>query len=222
MKEIGPGVFQLESTGRTVNIFLVQADVPVLVDTGTARQGAAVGEELRAAGVTPELVVLTHGDFDHCGAADEIRRETGALVCAPAAERALLTGAEQRRLFVRVLIRSVNRGRAPRLPSIDRWLEPGEGIAGLEAIPTPGHTPGHTAYLLGTTLFAGDAVITGETFRQPVEMFCIDPDEARRSIEKLSMKDIELVASGHGRPSGNGKANLAALASTWVDESVRR
>jgi hydroxyacylglutathione hydrolase len=216
VKEIGPGVYQLESTGRTVNIFLVQAEVPVLVDTGTARQGSAVVEELRSAGMLPELVLLTHGDFDHCGAADEIARATGAQVCAPAAERALLTGAERRRLFVRVLIRSVNGGRAPRLPSIDRWLEQGESIAGLEAIPTPGHTRGHTAYLLGTTLFAGDAVITGETFREPVEMFCIDSAEARRSIEKLAALDVDLVASGHGRPSGNGKANLAALASTWA------
>jgi glyoxylase-like metal-dependent hydrolase (beta-lactamase superfamily II) len=215
VNEVGPGVFQLESTGRTVNIFLVRAEVPVLIDTGTARQGTAVVEELRTAGMTPELVVLTHGDFDHCGAADEIRRATGAQVCAPTAERALLTGAEQRRLFVRVLIRSVNRGRAPRLPPIDRWLEPREGIAGLESIPTPGHTRGHTAYRLGTTLFAGDAVITGETFREPIEMFCIDPAQARRSIEKLATLDVDLVASGHGRPSRNGRANLAALASTW-------
>jgi glyoxylase-like metal-dependent hydrolase (beta-lactamase superfamily II) len=220
VKEIGPGVFQLESTGRTVNIFFVQADVPVLVDTGTARQGRAVVEELRSAGMTPELVVLTHGDFDHCGAADEIAHATGARVCAPAAERALLTGAEKRRLFVRFLIRTVNRGRGPRLPSIDRWLEPGEGIAGLETIPTPGHTPGHTAYRLGTTLFAGDAVITGEPFREPVEMFCIDPEEARRSIEKLATLEVDLVASGHGRPSRDGQANLAGLAETW--SSVRR
>jgi glyoxylase-like metal-dependent hydrolase (beta-lactamase superfamily II) len=215
VKEIGPGVFQLESTGRTVNIFIAQAEVSVLIDTGTARQGHAVVEEIRSAGMTPELVLLTHGDFDHCGAADVIGRATGARVYAPAAERALLTGAEKRRLFVRALIRGVNRGRAPRLPSIDQWLEPGEGIAGLEAIPTPGHTRGHTAYMLGTTLFAGDAVITGETFREPVEMFCIDPAEARRSIEKLATLDVDLVASGHGRPSTNGKANLAALASTW-------
>jgi glyoxylase-like metal-dependent hydrolase (beta-lactamase superfamily II) len=216
VKEIGPGVFQLESTGRTVNIFLVQAEVLVLVDTGTARQGRAVVDELHAAGMKPELVLLTHGDFDHCGAADEIRRATGARVCAPAAERALLTGTEKRRLFVRVLIRSVNRGRAPGLPSIDRWLEPDKGIAGLDAVPTPGHTRGHTAYLLGTTLFAGDAVITGETFREPIEMFCFDPAEARRSIEKLATLDVDLVASGHGRPSRNGKDNLAALAATWA------
>ena len=41
MKELGDGIFQLESTGRTVNIFLVQAGVTVLVDTGTERQGPA-------------------------------------------------------------------------------------------------------------------------------------------------------------------------------------
>ncbi len=215
MKELGDGIFQLESTGRTVNIFLVQAGVTVLVDTGTERQGPAVVDELRAEGASPELVLLTHADFDHSGGAEAIRRATGATVCAPAAERPLLAGAARRRLLIRVLIRGVNRGRAPHRPGIDRWLDAGEVVAGLEAIATPGHTPGHTAYRLGTTLLAGDAVITGPSFREPVARFCVDPAEARRSIEKLALLDVDLVASGHGRASTGGKEKLVALAASW-------
>ncbi len=215
MKEVSEGIFQLEATGRMVNVFLVQAEVPVLVDAGTERQGAAVADELRAEGALPELVLLTHADFDHSGGATAVRRATGAIVCAPAAEQPLLTGAQRRRLLVRVLIRGVNRGRAPRRPAIDRWIADGEIVAGLEAVATPGHTPGHTAYRLGTSLFAGDAVITGTTFREPVARFCVDWAEARRSIEKLARLDVDLAVSGHGRPSRDAREKLAALVATW-------
>jgi hydroxyacylglutathione hydrolase len=215
MREVGDGVFQLDATGRLVNIFLVHADVPVLVDAGGPRQGDAVVEELRAAGVTPELVLLTHGDFDHVGGADAVRRAFGAPVFGPAAERGLLTDELKRRWVVRMMIRSVNRGRWPKPPSIDRWIEDGEGVEGLEAVATPGHTPGHTAYLLGTTLIAGDSVITGETFREPVAMFNMDREEVRRSIEKLAGLDLDLAVCGHGPPARGAKAKLADLVAGW-------
>jgi glyoxylase-like metal-dependent hydrolase (beta-lactamase superfamily II) len=215
VKEVGEGIFQLESTGRTVNVFVVQADGPVLVDAGAPRQGREVVKELRSAGVSPELVLLTHADFDHTGGAETVRREFGAPILAPVTERPLLTGELQRRLFVRLLIRSVNRGRLPRPPSIDRWVEDGDQVAGLEAIATPGHTPGHTAYRLGRTLIAGDAVITGKSFREPLRMFNVDTVQARRSIERLAGFDLDLAVSGHGPPARGAKEKLAALVATW-------
>jgi glyoxylase-like metal-dependent hydrolase (beta-lactamase superfamily II) len=159
--------------------------------------------------------LLTHGDFDHFGGGDAVRRATGAPVWAPAAERPLLTGTLKRRLLVRTMIRAANHGRAPKLPSIDRWLEDGDDVEGLRAVATPGHTPGHTAYLHGSTLIAGDAVITGETFREPVPMFCMDVAETRRSIEKLSGLDTDLAVCGHGPPSRDAKAKLAELVANW-------
>jgi glyoxylase-like metal-dependent hydrolase (beta-lactamase superfamily II) len=215
VKEVGDGVFQLESTGRMVNIFLVQARVPVLVDAGMERHGPAVVEELRTAGVAPKLVVLTHADFDHTGGADAVRRATGAPVWAPAAERPLLTGELRRRFVVRAMIRAANRGRAPTSPKIDRWIEDGDEVEGLRAVATPGHTPGHTAYLHGSTLIAGDSVITGEAFREPVPMFCMDTAETRRSIEKLAGLDTDLAVCGHGPASRHSKLKLAELVANW-------
>ena len=84
-------------------------------------------------------------------------------------------------------------------------------VAGLEAIATPGHTPGHTSYLFGTTLIAGDAVITGKVFRGPVPMFCFDNAEVRRSIEKLAVLDVDLAVSGHGLPAHGARQQLADL-----------
>ena len=215
MKEVGDGVYQLESTGRMVNLFVVHARVPVLVDAGTERHGPAVVEELRAAGVAPKLVLLTHADFDHSGGADAVRQATGAPVWAPAAERPLLMGERKRRFVVRAMIRAANRGRGPRSPAIDRWIEDGDDVEGLHAVATPGHTPGHTAYLYGSTLIAGDAVITGESFREPVPMFCMDVAETRRSIEKLAGLDTDLAVCGHGPAARGAKEKLAELVAGW-------
>lgn len=211
MKEAGAGVFQLESGGRLVNVFLVHANVPVLVDAGGPRQSGALVAELRAAGVAPKLVLLTHGDFDHFGGAEAARTAFDAPIVAPAAERPLLTNELRRRWVVRAMIRSVNRGRLPKPPTVDRWIEPGEVVEGLEAIATPGHTPGHTVYRLGTTLIAGDAVITGDTFRPPVPMFCFDNAEVRRSIAELSKLYVELAVSGHGPPARGAREKLQEL-----------
>jgi hydroxyacylglutathione hydrolase len=215
VKDVGDGVFQLDATGRLVNIFLVHADVAVLVDAGGPRQADAVVEELRAAERPPELILLTHADFDHFGGADDVRRAFDAPIVAPDAERALLTGELDRRWLVRMMIRTVNRGRYPRPPTVDRWLADGEVIAGLEAIATPGHTPGHTVYRLGTTVIAGDAVITGQTFRPPVPMFCFDEAQTRRSIEKLAGLEVDLAVSGHGPPARGAKEKLVELVKSW-------
>jgi glyoxylase-like metal-dependent hydrolase (beta-lactamase superfamily II) len=214
MKAVGDGLFRLEATGRTVNAFLVLADAPVLVDAGTPRQGPAIVAELRAEAVVPELILLTHGDFDHAGGADAVRKATGAVVCAPAAERPLLTGEVRRRPFVRLLIRAANRGREPPMPAVDRWLDAGEVVAGLETVPTPGHTPGHTSYRIGRALIAGDALITGERFREPVRLFNVDTAEARRSIAKLAALDVDLAVSGHGPPARGARRKLEELAAT--------
>ena len=215
MREVGDGVFQLDAGRKLVNVFYVQADVPVLVDAGGPREAEALLGELLDEGAEPKLVLLTHGDFDHFGGAAAVRQALGAQIAAPAAERPLLTGEIDRRLHVRLMIRSVCRGRLPKPPTIDRWIELGEVVAGLEAIPTPGHTPGHTAYRFGRTLIAGDALITGERFRPPVPMFCFDNAETRRSIEKLAGLDFDLAVSGHGPESRDASEKLRALVETW-------
>jgi len=215
MREVGGGVFQLDAGGRQVNVFLVEADVQVLVDAGGPREADALVDELDYEGFEPKLVLLTHGDFDHFGGADAVRDAFGAPIVAPAAERALLTGDLRRRRVVNMMIRTVNRGRLPRPPSVDRWVETGDIVEGLEAIATPGHTPGHTSYRIGRTLIAGDAVITGATFRRPIPMFCFDNEEARRSIEKLAGLDFDLAVSGHGPASRNASERLRELVATW-------
>ena len=73
---------------------------------------------------------------------------------------------------------------------------------GWEVVATPGHTPGHVSYRLGTTIAGGDAFMTGEPFREAVAVFVADRAEARRSIEKLAGLDLRWPSAATARPPG--------------------
>lgn len=74
-------------------------------------------------------------------------------------------------------------------------------IAGVEAMPTPGHTHGLTSLVFetreGIVVVAGDAVLSFEHFdgREPAED-SEDPRAARRSIDRIA-KMADVVVPGH-------------------------
>jgi glyoxylase-like metal-dependent hydrolase (beta-lactamase superfamily II) len=213
MRDLGSGVRKLDSS-RVAGAYLVQAaERLVLVDCGTRRAGRKIADELERDGSRPELIVLTHGDPDHAGGADAVRERFEIEVWAPEADR---ENVEQR---------LANRGVAPRIvgtltrhrpPHIDHWFGPDEPIAGLEPIPTPGHTPGHTSFRCGQALIAGDAVVTGEDFKVPPGLLNVDTAEARESIAKLAGLAVELAVSGHGKPARNAQYKLRRLVESWL------
>ena len=68
----------------TVNCYLVATDSGfILIDTGSSNQRAELATELGNAGCKPghlDLIVLTHGDFDHTGNAAYLRQKLGAKI----------------------------------------------------------------------------------------------------------------------------------------------
>lgn len=172
--------------GRTLsqwplNCFLLRGPTGLtLVDAGC---GSAWGEGFggaRAAlgrlGLAPEAidhVLLTHLHSDHGlglfeGEAAYFPR---AEILLPRAELAFFTDtAERDRLPAArqggfALAARLQRLYAGRL----RPTGPGAVLPGIEALPLPGHTPGHTGYLLGDLLLWGDAL-------HMAELQAADPD----------------------------------------------
>jgi glyoxylase-like metal-dependent hydrolase (beta-lactamase superfamily II) len=80
---------------------------------------------------------------------------------------------------------------------------------GFVAIPTPGHTSGHTAYLMPSeaVVFSGDALVTGHPLlpRTGPQLLptVFNHDEAltRDSAHKLAGQSARTLVPGHGLPT---------------------
>jgi glyoxylase-like metal-dependent hydrolase (beta-lactamase superfamily II) len=164
----------------SVNTFLIHSRGRMaLVDTGSGDYlqptAGFVIRNLRAAGVDPaqiDTVLLTHMHPDHsAGLAD---RKTGALFF-PNAELAMhenepkhwfddaemaKNGEREKKLYFQA-------GREQVEPYKKRWklFTGGEVFPGVTAIPSMGHTPGHTAYLISSG--SDQLMIWGDTVHVP-------------------------------------------------------
>ena len=231
--EAAPGVDYL--TVGFVNLYTL-GDVEqgwILVDTGlpgTAAYTRSAIARRRGGRARPEAIVLTHGHFDHAGAALALAEEWDVPVYAHRLELPYLTGrsdyppqdpsmggaiAQMSRVFPHSGFDLGSRvqplpedGSVPHAPGW-RWLH------------TPGHTHGHVSLFCEADriLLAGDALATmdldswtshlteREELDRPAAPFTTDWGAARRSVEEHARLEPSVVAAGHGVPmSGPGVA----------------
>jgi len=232
MQEIARGVTWLPLA--LANVYLVgeRGGPWVLIDAELPGQKARI---LRAAerrfgkGARPAAILLTHGHFDHAGSARALAEHWGVPIYAHRLELPYLMGAsaypppdptvggflaQMSRLFP---ARTAFLGDTVRELPAD-WLP---GLTDWEAIPTPGHSPGHVSFFrrADRTLIAGDAFLTMNVdsafdmlartpkICRPPNCFTCDWALARRSVELLASLHPLTVATGHGVPlAGSGVA----------------
>lgn len=135
-----------------------------------------------------DIVLAEHGHIDHYGAIPALQNEMDVAVAIPAADAPALRAA----------------GIEP-----DYLLEDGDVRWGIEAIATPGHTPGNMAFLTGETILAGDTVAGSDSvfaasddWRGPLGVieprFNDDDAQTRASVAHLLDFDFEAVRVSHG------------------------
>ncbi|KIC19212.1 MBL fold metallo-hydrolase [Leisingera sp. ANG-DT] len=227
-----------------VNGYLVErGGKKLLIDTGTAQLMGpglgALGAGLAAAGVAPEsidTVLLTHIHPDHSGG---LITPDGAAAFANAelvvAQRewdfwhddAIMAGVpESSRGFFEMARRSV----APYADRLQLLQGEGEAAPGFTALELPGHTPGHTGFMLDTgsegLLFWGDLIHSAALqFALPDWTIAFDTDPAqtaqtRRKMMDRAAADNLLVTGAHldfpalGRVLRQGEA-FAYQAAPW-------
>ncbi|MDE4274501.1 MBL fold metallo-hydrolase [Phaeobacter gallaeciensis] len=212
-----------------VNGYLVeQGGEYTLIDTGSAQlMGPDLGAlpaALAAAGVTPEqiaTVLLTHIHPDHCGGLltpDGRAAFANAELAVAAAEwdywhdEAVLAAVpEESRGFFQTARNSV----APYVDRLKLLRGEAEAASGLSAVPLPGHTPGHTGFMLDAgseaLLFWGDVVHSAALqFAEPDWTIPFDVDQAlaaqtRRQMFDRAAADDLLVVGMHLDFPGLGK-----------------
>jgi glyoxylase-like metal-dependent hydrolase (beta-lactamase superfamily II) len=204
----------------TVNCYLAQTNSGyILIDTAYPSKRAELARELERAGCRPgdlKLVIITHADIDHIGAAVYLRKKYGARIAMhPREARAVESGdagqsRRKRPFFERVigavifeaLALLVGFGRYERF-SPDLCIEDGYDLReyGWDAkvLHLPGHSMGSIGILTGEgDLFCGDLLWN---MNQPGRHSIVDDlAEMNASIEKLKGLGIRMIYPGHGKP----------------------
>lgn len=204
----------------SINCFLIRTkDRVALVDTGSAdSMGPTLGrlpQSMAATGVTfadVDTVLLTHIHPDHSNAltaADGTRNfENAEVVVSEADVKHWHDDAAMARANESQKVRYFQWGRFQIKPYADRRRHAeGEVFPGVTAIATPGHTPGHTCYLVASgneqMLIWGDTCHIPEIqLRRPsaTMIFDSDPDAAaaaRRKVLDMVATDRMLVGGMH-------------------------
>jgi len=136
-------------------------------------------------GLTVMVVLTTHGHADHIQAAELVSTRLGAPIRLHADDQSLAG-----------IVNAIPLGDGE---TIDI------GDIQLEAIHTPGHTPGSICFRLGTHLFSGDTLFPGGpgATRFPYSAF----DQIMESLETrlFTLPDATSVYPGHGAFTTIGK-----------------
>jgi len=198
-------VHQVCGIGYDSNVYLLETEKPILIDTGTGVHNNDTIEKLKQYKVIEKLekIILTHNHADHSGGAAGLSKELGVDVYAHeqdskalvdgdgAITGALMFGFSQEKLDIK-LIRDGD--------AIDC------GDTELLVIHTPGHSPGSVSLYdsASKTLFCGDVVfmdggvgrwdLPGGNYKKLVQ-----------SVQKILKLDIDNFYPGHG-PSSSGEA----------------
>lgn len=216
-----------------VAAYLVVTDDGItVVDAGLPGHWKDLQRELEELGRTPRDVrgvILTHGDSDHIGFAERLRREFGVPVFVHAADAHRARTGEKPKVetgrmrlgptlgFFTYALRK----RAVPTTYVSEVVEVHDGdVLDLPGAPAvigmPGHSPGSIAVhsRVADAVFVGDAlttrhVLTGREGLQPAP-FTDDPAGASASLDRLAGIEASWVLPGHGAPWRGSPADVAA------------
>ena len=180
---------------RDVNAFVyTDGDDYICIDAGYS--AGRLREQFDTLNIDPALisvVFLTHTDTDHRGGLELFSQ---AELYMGRAEEQMINGAIKRKLFLR--------NKPLRRPY--RLLDNGESISigniKVRAVATPGHTAGHSAYIVDERyLFTGDSVVhqNGQfkTFYRLINMDTPGAAVSAEKVKQLTEKGSRFVCTAH-------------------------
>lgn len=207
-------------TAITQNVYMVAGVVArqylvltaggvILIDTGLSGNEKNILKALAAIGQSAaalKMILITHADSDHYGAARALQRASGAKLYASTLEaEAMRRGVSSRalqpvgweRVFFGVVSPLFRVGSTP----VEDYLQAGATVGGLQVLASPGHTPGHISLFLPEqrVLFAGDSIqIAGGQPRPSSGGNTWDLALAQRSFASQMQLQPEHLCCGHG------------------------
>jgi glyoxylase-like metal-dependent hydrolase (beta-lactamase superfamily II) len=164
-------------------------------------------------------VVVTHHDYDHCGALADIEEKYPGVVTMASALDALVLEGKEKSVRLRQARSAIGSLSVPEMKRageiraefesmkparIDAVVRGGDVMpwcGGTEIIATPGHLPGHISLFLRyeKTVVTGDALVALRgRLRVPGSRYSFDVKAAKLSAEKLLSLDADRFICYHG------------------------
>lgn len=183
---------------NATNCYIISFDnkKAIIIDPGD--EGEKICRYTKNEGLIPQGIILTHGHFDHIGAAGFLREEFNIPVSIHKLDaKYLIDPSKNLSLYFKDEIK---------IKPADNILEENNKIFNFELIHTPGHTPGGISLYneKEKILFTGDTIFKnsyGRTdFPEGNEKTLFD------SIKKLlNLSDDIVVYPGHGEKTSIGE-----------------
>lgn len=197
----------------SVNCYLVRTSRGfVLIDAGRANKRGKIEKELVSKGCLPgnlQLIVLTHGDFDHCGNAGYFREKFRTQVAmhkddSGMVERGDMTwNRNKQNVFIKIILRLLFRLNKSDRFKPDLYVDDGYDFSeygfDAKALHFPGHSKGSIGILtVSGDLFCGDLLANVD--KPEIGGIIDDTIAMHASVEKLKRLQVNTVYPGHGQP----------------------
>lgn len=197
----------------SINCYLMKTGTGyILIDTGCPNRRTYLVRELAHLGCQRgnlQLIVLTHGDFDHAGNAAYLRERFNSRIAMHPSDSVMVEHGDMfcsrknHNLLFKMISSTFFRFSRSESFKTDLYLEDGYDLSEYGIRANILHLPGHSKGSIGVItnheeLFCGDLLVNGG--RPVMNSIITDSVAANTSVQKLVELDIKTVYPAHGRP----------------------
>ena len=176
-----------------------------IIDPGD--EAARIALTVERVGLEISQIIVTHSHIDHVGAVAQLVDEYMCPVLMHNEAEAMLKTVPQQAMMMGM--------RFGKVPKVDRHIGDEEilevGSLRLRSMYTPGHAPGHLAFLVEDedTVFSGDALFAGSVGRVDLPGGSMEVLMRSLSERLLILPDETRVLSGHGPETTIGRERVS-------------
>jgi hydroxyacylglutathione hydrolase len=176
-----------------------------IIDPGD--EAARIALTVERVGLEVSQIIVTHSHIDHVGAVAQLVDEYMCPVLMHNEAEAMLKTVPQQAMMMGM--------RFGKVPKVDRHIGDEEilevGSLRLRSLYTPGHAPGHLAFLVEDedTVFSGDALFAGSVGRVDLPGGSMEVLMQSISERLLILPDETRVLSGHGPETTIGRERVS-------------
>ncbi len=176
------------------NCYIVYDDISkkaIIIDPG--QDGKKVIDKIEKLKLKPELLINTHGHFDHTYSDDIIRQKYNIPLAIHKGDTEMLSDANKNFSTIIGIPTIINEAEI----IFDKEETKETSFCKYSVIHTPGHSEGSICILINNVLFAGDTVFKNSIGR--TDLYGGNYDELILSLQKIKkLPSDTIICPGHG------------------------